>query len=80
VRTIACLPAFPVIVLGACDEPSPPSDASVPSFQPGSTFTLVSTIAFVSTREPTFSPDGEKLLFHGANLLANWGELRVRAE
>jgi TolB protein len=57
VRTVACLLAFPVIVLGACDEPLRPSDASVHSLQPSSTFKLVSTIAFVSTRDdPTANP------------------------
>ena len=55
-RTIACLLSFPAIVLAACNEPLPPPDASVPSVQPSSTFKLVSTIAFTSTRDdPTAS-------------------------
>jgi Tol biopolymer transport system component len=76
-RTIACLLAFPAIVLGGCNEPVRQSDAPVPSFQPSSAFTLVSTIAFVSTRDdPTGNPllaaeiylmDGDVTAVNGGN-------------
>jgi Tol biopolymer transport system component len=76
-RTITCLLTFPAVALAACNEPLPPSDASVPSLQPSSAFTLVSTIAFVSTRDnPTENPllaaeiylmDGDAIGVNGGN-------------
>jgi TolB protein len=76
-RIVTCLLAFPAVALAACNEPLPPSDASVPSLQPRSAFKLVSTIAFVSTRDnPTENPllaaeiylmDGDVIGVNGGN-------------
>lgn len=53
-RIFAGLTAFTAAALAACTEPTPPSDASVPSFR--TTWDLVSTIAFVSTRDDPTNP------------------------
>lgn len=58
-RTITGLLAFAAAALAACNEPTRPHDQSIPSFQPGADFSLVSTIAFVSSRD---NPTGIPLL------------------
>jgi TolB protein len=71
-RMITRLTAFAAAALAGCTEPTPPPDASVPSLR--MTWELVSTIAFVSTRDDPANP------FLGAEiyLMAENGENQRR--